>query len=99
MLQSLNDLGYAVSEVINAADYGMPQRRRRVFFLGYKKDSKVYKQLKKSIPVDWLLKDRVIQNTFKAQDSEVHLFLITTWWISLIISMLVARSHFLKTRG
>ncbi len=58
MLQSLNDLGYAVEwRVINAADYGMPQRRRRVFFLVYKKDSKVYKQLKKSTPIDWLLKD------------------------------------------
>ena len=78
MLQSLNDLGYAVEwRVINAADYGMPQRRRRVFFLGYKKDSKVYKQLKKSTPVDWLLKDGVIQNTFKAeQDSEVSEFVL-----------------------
>jgi DNA (cytosine-5)-methyltransferase 1 len=48
MLQSLNDLGYAVEwRVVNAGDYGMPQRRRRVFFLGYKKDSKVYKKLKK----------------------------------------------------
>ena len=78
MLQSLNDLGYAVEwRVINAADYGMPQRRRRVLFLGYKKDSKVYKQLKKSTPVDWLLKDGVIQNTFKAeQDSEVSEFVL-----------------------
>ena len=78
MLQSLNDLGYAVEwRVINAADYGMPQRRRRVFFLGYKKDSKVYKQLKKSTPIDWLLKDGVIQNTFKAeQDSEVSEFVL-----------------------
>ena len=78
MLQSLNDLGYTVEwRVINAADYGMPQRRRRVFFLGYKKDSKVYKQLKKSTPIDWLLKDGVIQNTFKAeQDSEVSEFVL-----------------------
>ena len=33
MLRSLSDLGYAVEwRVINAAEYGMPQRRRRVFF-------------------------------------------------------------------
>ena len=78
MLQSLNDLGYAVEwRVINAADYGMPQRRRRVFFLGYKKHSKTYKQLKKSTPIDWLLKDGVMQNTFKAeQDSEVSEFVL-----------------------
>ena len=37
------------------------------FFLGYKKDSKVYKQLKKTTPVDWLLKDGVLQDTFKAE--------------------------------
>ena len=78
MLQSLNDLGYAVEwRVINAADYGMPQRRRRVFFLGYKKDSHVYKQLKKSTPIDWLLKDGVIQNAFNAeQDSEISEFIL-----------------------
>jgi len=78
MLKSLDDLGYAVEwRVINAADYGMPQRRRRVFFLGYKKDSKVYKQLKKSKPIDWLLEEGVIQNTFKAkQDSEVLEFVL-----------------------
>ena len=36
MLASLTDLGYIVEwRVINAADYGMPQRRRRVFILGY----------------------------------------------------------------
>lgn len=36
MLASLNELGYIVEwRVINAADYGMPQRRRRVFILAY----------------------------------------------------------------
>ena len=36
MLASLSDLGYIVEwRVINAADYGMPQRRRRVFILAY----------------------------------------------------------------
>ena len=38
MLSCLNNLGYAVEwRVINAAEYGMPQRRRRVFILGYKR--------------------------------------------------------------
>lgn len=49
MLQSLNDLGYAVEwRVINAAEYGMPQRRRRVFFIGYHKSTEIYKKLQKS---------------------------------------------------
>ena len=35
MLASLSDLGYEVEwRVINAADYGFPQRRRRVFIVG-----------------------------------------------------------------
>ena len=34
MLASFNELGYSVEwRVINAADYGRSQRRRRVFFL------------------------------------------------------------------
>jgi len=46
MLASLSDLGYAVEwRVINAADYGFPQRRRRVFILGYKKGTKMYDRI------------------------------------------------------
>jgi len=45
MLASLSDLGYAIEwRVINAAEYGMPQRRRRVYILGYKKGTKLYKE-------------------------------------------------------
>src|SRR5690625_6791289 len=61
MLQSLNDLGYAVEwRVINAAEYGMPQRRRRVFFLGYHKSTEVYKKLQKSNTIDWLTEEGTI---------------------------------------
>ena len=36
MLASLDELGYVVEwRSINAAEYGMPQRRRRVFILAY----------------------------------------------------------------
>ncbi len=46
MLASLSDLGYAVEwRVVNAADYGMPQKRRRVFFLGYKKGTPEFEAL------------------------------------------------------
>lgn len=38
MLASLANLGYVVEwRIINAADYGMPQRRRRIFIMGYRK--------------------------------------------------------------
>lgn len=42
ILASLADLGYVVEwRIINAADYGMPQRRRRTYILGYLKNSVV----------------------------------------------------------
>ena len=38
MLTAFNNLGYSVEwRVINAADYGRSQRRRRVFFFIYRK--------------------------------------------------------------
>ncbi|WP_299135710.1 DNA (cytosine-5-)-methyltransferase [uncultured Tenacibaculum sp.] len=65
MLQSLNDLGYAVEwRVINAAEYGMPQRRRRVFFIGYHKSTEVYKRLQKSNKIDWITEEGTIANAF-----------------------------------
>lgn len=65
MLQSLNELGYAVEwRVINAADYGMPQRRRRVFFIGYHKSTNVYKRLEESNKLNWLIKNGTIANAF-----------------------------------
>src|SRR5690606_16176300 len=37
MLATFRDLGYTVEwRVINAADYGHPQRRRRIFIFAYK---------------------------------------------------------------
>ena len=54
ILASLSDLGYAVEwRVINAADYGMPQRRRRTYILGYLKDSKIYNKI--ANPLEWIL--------------------------------------------
>ncbi len=46
ILSSLNSLGYAVEwRVIDASQYGMPQRRKRVFIFAYKKGTKVYELL------------------------------------------------------
>lgn len=40
ILACLSDLGYTVEwRVVNAADYGFPQRRRRVFIVGYRGSS------------------------------------------------------------
>jgi DNA (cytosine-5)-methyltransferase 1 len=49
ILKSLNDLGYAVEwRVVNASEYGMPQRRRRIFILAYLKDSTIYNEIKET---------------------------------------------------
>ena len=68
MLKSLNDLGYAVEwRVINAADYGMPQRRRRVFLLGYHKSTQLHSAVKKASEIEWLLQDGVMAASFPVE--------------------------------
>lgn len=43
MLAALNQLNYSVEwRVINAAEYGMPQRRKRVFIFAYRNNSFLY---------------------------------------------------------
>lgn len=66
MLASLSDLGYAVEwRVINAADYGMPQRRRRVFFMGYKKGTQPYRSINEmDCPSDWILNSGIMARAF-----------------------------------
>ncbi len=47
MLSCLKELGYGVEwRVINAAEYGLPQRRRRVFIFAFRNDTKYYNDYK-----------------------------------------------------
>jgi DNA (cytosine-5)-methyltransferase 1 len=65
MLASLSDLGYVVEwRVVNSADYGMPQRRKRVYIMAYKQGSPVFKQVKKTTPENWILESGVMQKAF-----------------------------------
>ncbi len=65
ILQSLNDLGYAVEwRVINAADYGMPQRRKRVFILAYHHATRIYDSLREANPSDWILNEGTLAQAF-----------------------------------
>lgn len=67
MLASLADLGYIVEwRIINAADYGLPQRRRRILFLGYHKSSKIYKKIiKLKDASEWINSKGILANAFK----------------------------------
>ena len=59
ILASLSDLGYIVEwRVVNAAEYGMPQRRRRTYIVGYRKDSDIAKKI--SSAGEWLVKQGTI---------------------------------------
>ena len=72
ILKSLNDLGYAVEwRVINAAEYGMPQRRRRIFILAYSQNSTIYNEIKETTSKDWILKDGTLANAFPVQSDNV----------------------------
>ena len=49
MLRCLNDLGYGVEwRVINAAEYGFPQKRRRIYIFGFHKSTNYYKKIVKN---------------------------------------------------
>jgi len=73
MLRSLIDLDYAVEwRVINAADYGMPQRRRRVFLFAYHKSTSIFKQLLKSDKPSWLEQQGLIAQAFPVEDLTAH---------------------------
>ena len=77
ILKSLEELGYAVEwRVINAADYGLPQRRKRVFILGYLEGTEMHREIKKDAE-KWLLKDGVSEKSFKTKPAlDVRFFRI-----------------------
>ncbi len=72
ILKSLNDLGYAVEwRVINAAEYGMPQRRRRTFIVAYRQNSTVFKQIQAETPANWVLCKGTLAEAFAVSTDNV----------------------------
>ena len=64
MLKTLDDLGYNVIwRMINAGEYSMPQKRRRVFIFAFKNDTKFSKQLIDK-ELNEILKDNFINRLF-----------------------------------
>ena len=63
ILECLNELGYIVEwRVINAADYSMPQKRRRTYIIGYKKNGIIGKGFTR--PADWIFHSGVFAKAF-----------------------------------
>jgi DNA (cytosine-5)-methyltransferase 1 len=64
MIASLNGLGYVVEwRVINAADYGFPQKRKRVFIFAYKKNINLLNQINESVH-SWIYEKSVFAKAF-----------------------------------
>ncbi|WP_430614172.1 DNA cytosine methyltransferase [Flavobacterium sp. JP2137] len=70
ILQSLNELGYVVEwRVINAADYGFPQRRKRTFILAYHQSTAIYDKIKAGAPLQWILSKGTIADVFPVTEA------------------------------
>ena len=64
MLKTFNDLGYSVHwRVINAGDYSMPQKRKRVFIFAYKNSTKYANSFADNM--DKLLSNNIFDEEFK----------------------------------
>ena len=71
ILECLNELGYIVEwRVINAADYAMPQKRRRTYIVGYRKDGTIAKGF--TSPDDWVFCSGVFAKAFPVLLEEKH---------------------------
>jgi len=66
ILASLSDLGYTVEwRVLNAAEYGFPQRRKRIYILAYKNGSVMQKTIGEL--QTWVLNEGVMAKAFPAE--------------------------------
>jgi DNA (cytosine-5)-methyltransferase 1 len=69
ILACLSDLGYLVEwRVVNAADYGFPQRRRRVFLIAHRIDESAESRWNGAFP--WLLQDGSLARTLPVMTEE-----------------------------
>lgn len=73
ILGCLNQLGYSVEwRVINAADYGNPQRRRRVFIFAFRNNTNYAQQLLKSESLKaWIHEQGFFPKQFRVHPSDI----------------------------
>ncbi len=72
IVSTLSSLGYIVEwRVINAADYGMPQRRKRTYMVAYQKTSSIGKSfLNENDKFLWVLNKGVMAEAFPCQPKD-----------------------------
>ena len=77
ILASLADLGYCVEwRIINAADYGMPQRRRRTYMFAFRQDTPIAKAM--GAKSEWIEAEGIMARAFPVEqcDTTAHEFRI-----------------------
>lgn len=71
MLRTLSDLGYNVEwRIINAADYGAAQRRRRIFIFGWKKTAKYNENINYIGPKYLIAQEGVFARAFPIEQED-----------------------------
>lgn len=77
MLRCLAELGYVVEwRIINAAEYGLPQRRRRIYIFAYKNNTRFAKNIKRCKVENILQKKGIFAKQFpiKKINNEIKSF-------------------------
>ena len=73
MLRCLAELGYIVEwRIINAAEYGLPQRRRRIYIFAYKNNTNFAKKIKKYKAEDILQTKGIFAKQFPINDINIE---------------------------
>lgn len=71
MLRCLSEAGYAMEwRIINAAEYGHPQRRRRIYIFAYHKNTNYYKATKELSPFEIISTKGIFAKAFKIEQFE-----------------------------
>jgi len=71
MLRCLSDQGYTMEwRIINAAEYGHPQRRRRIYIFAYHKSTKYYQRMKDLSPKDIIYREGIFAHEFPINQEE-----------------------------
>lgn len=72
MLRTFLDYGYSVEwRVINAAEYGFPQKRRRVFIFAYHESTKYFNKMNKINAENTIYNEGIFAKNFPIKDSKL----------------------------
>lgn len=74
MLRCLDDLGYGVEwRIINAAEYGHPQRRRRIYIFGFHKSTNYYNQIRKESSQKVMTANGIFARAFPIEKNKISI--------------------------